>query len=117
LQASKATDINDHLRHQLQQQLRSELKVWAPPGSRLMNALKGAIKPIGIDWPSLETLLDTEDLGLQKVIPLSSLCTVREWPHFLEWLLEGSLYLRINRKGFLELLICELFCSIDCGDH
>ena len=82
-----------------------------------MNALKGAIKPIGIDWPSLGTLLDNKGLLFQEVIPLRSLCTVGEWPYFLEWLLEDTFRFRHLRNDPLELLICEFFCSNDWGDH
>ena len=108
LQAFKDTNINDHLFHQFHQYLRSELEIWAPPGSRLMHTLKGAMKLDGIDWPSLRKALDSEARGHLRRVDIKN----RKWPYFLEWLRKFT-----NGVGDrpLELLVCNFFSSDNLG--
>lgn len=113
LQAFKGTDIYNRLYRQFHQQIRSELETWAPPGSKIMIAFEGAVKPDGIDWSSFHTSLDLKGHPFHELVfqKLDSRPEVREWPYFLEWLLGH----RPWGKGIepLDLLVRDFFYSDD----
>jgi len=82
-----------------------------------MNALEGAIKPVGIHWLNLTSrlLYNGTPMAFEDIVNSSGFDTVGEWPYFLEWLLNFDRLPGYVGNVPLELLVCEFICSNDWG--